>query len=51
MSQNKVVQFEIWSECNNVCPFCYLRKQMKILTNEQKIARIQLLIMFLMMKI
>lgn len=44
MSQNKVVQFEIWSECNNICPFCYLRKQMKILTNEQKIARIQTII-------
>lgn len=44
MSQNKVVQFEIWSECNNTCPFCYLRKQMKVLTNEQKVARIQTII-------
>ena len=44
MSQNKVVQFEIWSECNNVCPFCYLRKQMKVLTSLQKIARIQTII-------
>lgn len=44
MSQNKVVQFEIWSECNNSCGFCYLRKQMKVLTSSQKIARIQTII-------
>lgn len=44
MSQNKVVQFEIWSECNNTCPFCYLRKQMKVLSPEEKINRIQTII-------
>jgi hypothetical protein len=44
MQHNKVVQFEIWSECNNACPFCYLRKQMKVLNNEQKISRIQTII-------
>ena len=41
---NKVVQFEIWSECNNTCPFCYLRKQMKVLSPEEKINRIQTII-------
>ena len=44
MGQNRVVQFEVWSECNNSCGFCYLRKQMKVFSNEQKIERIQTII-------
>lgn len=47
MSQNRVVQFEIWSECNNTCPFCYNRKQMKFISNEEKIERIQKIINFI----
>ena len=47
MSQNRVVQFEIWSECNNTCPFCYNRKQMRFISNEEKINRIQRIIDFI----
>lgn len=46
MSSNRVVQFEIWSECNNVCPFCYLRRQMKVISDIEKVNRIQTIIDF-----